>query len=109
MTRQVSGRRLIQAIRRPAPGTVARGAIGIKEDLQHDCDPPGGRWESARSKMLALDFATQAQQMKAIGGQPDYAPGSVHAPRGPSCPGLSRCGESPRSGDDLLPASFTAN
>jgi YkgG family uncharacterized protein len=30
----------------------------------------GGRWESARNKMFALDFATQAQQMKAIGGQP---------------------------------------
>ena len=27
--------------------------------------------------MFALDFATQAQQMKAIGGQPDYALGSV--------------------------------
>ncbi len=26
----------------------------------------GGRWESARNKMFALDFATQAQQMKAI-------------------------------------------
>src|SRR6201989_2891770 len=39
----------------------------------------GSRWESARNKMFALDFATQAQQMKAIGGQPDYALGSVHA------------------------------
>jgi acyl-CoA hydrolase len=39
----------------------------------------GGGYESARNKMLALDFATQAQQMKAIGGQPDYALGSVHA------------------------------
>ena len=29
--------------------------------------------------MFALDFATQAQEMKAIGGQPDYALGSVHA------------------------------
>ena len=38
-----------------------------------------GRWESARNKMFALDFATQAQEMKAIGGQPDYALGSVHA------------------------------
>src|SRR5690348_17389972 len=38
-----------------------------------------GQWESARNKMLALDFATQAQEMKAIGGQPDYALGSVHA------------------------------
>src|SRR5258707_7206592 len=39
----------------------------------------GGRYESARNKMFALDFATQAQQMKVIGGQPDYALGSVHA------------------------------
>src|SRR5216683_4931821 len=39
----------------------------------------GGRWESARNTMFALDFATQVQQMKAIGGQPDYALGSVHA------------------------------
>jgi LUD domain len=39
----------------------------------------GGRWESARNKMFALDFATQGQQMKAIAGQPDYALGSVHA------------------------------
>jgi acyl-CoA hydrolase len=38
-----------------------------------------GRWESARNKMFALDFATQVQEMKAIGGQPDYALGSVHA------------------------------
>jgi acyl-CoA hydrolase len=39
----------------------------------------GGPYESARTKMFALHFATQAQQMKAIGGQPDYALGSVHA------------------------------
>jgi acyl-CoA hydrolase len=39
----------------------------------------GGPYESARNEMFALDFATQAQQMKAIGGQPDYALGSVHA------------------------------
>jgi hypothetical protein len=39
----------------------------------------GGPYESARNKMMALDFRTQAQQMKAIAGQPDYALGSVHA------------------------------
>jgi acyl-CoA hydrolase len=39
----------------------------------------GGPYDSARNKMFALDFATQAQQMKAVGGQPDYALGSVHA------------------------------
>lgn len=38
-----------------------------------------GRYDSARTRMLALDFATQAQEMKAIGGQPDFALGSVHA------------------------------
>jgi LUD domain len=40
---------------------------------------PDGPYESARNKMMALDFATQAQQMKEIGGQPDYSLGSVHA------------------------------
>src|SRR5438034_7055993 len=39
----------------------------------------GGRYESARNKMMALDFATQLQEMKAIAGQPEYALGSVHA------------------------------
>jgi acyl-CoA hydrolase len=39
----------------------------------------GGPYVSARNAMFALDFATQAQEMKAIGGQPDYALGSVHA------------------------------
>jgi hypothetical protein len=29
--------------------------------------------------MFALDFATQAQEMKVIGGQSDYSLGSVHA------------------------------
>ena len=39
----------------------------------------GGAYESVRNKMLALDFATQAQEMKAIAGQADFAVGSVHA------------------------------
>src|SRR5213592_2707170 len=39
----------------------------------------GGAYESARNKMMALDFATQLQEMKAIAGQPDFALGSVHA------------------------------
>ena len=39
----------------------------------------GGRYESARNRMMALDFATQLQEMKAIAGQPDFALGSVHA------------------------------
>jgi LUD domain len=47
---------------------------GIADAVNH-----GGLYESARNKMFALDFASQAQEMKAIGGQPDYALGSVHA------------------------------
>ena len=39
----------------------------------------GGAYVSARNTMMALDFATQLQEMKAIGGQPDFALGSVHA------------------------------
>ena len=39
----------------------------------------GGPYDSARNKMAQLDFATQLRQMKEIGGQPDYALGSVHA------------------------------
>jgi LUD domain len=39
----------------------------------------GGPYESVRNKMLALDFETQAQEMRAIAGQPDFALGSVHA------------------------------
>jgi hypothetical protein len=39
----------------------------------------GGPYESARNRMFALDFATQAQDMKRIAGQADFALGSVHA------------------------------
>jgi hypothetical protein len=39
----------------------------------------GGPYESVRNKMLALDFETQAQEMKAIAGQSEFALGSVHA------------------------------
>ena len=39
----------------------------------------GGPYDSARAKMARLDYATQLAEMKAIGGQPDYALGSVHA------------------------------
>jgi hypothetical protein len=39
----------------------------------------GGPYDSMRNKLMALDFATQLQEMKALGGQPDYSIGSVHA------------------------------
>jgi hypothetical protein len=39
----------------------------------------GGPYDSARTKVLALDRATQLQKIKAIMGQPEFALGSVHA------------------------------
>jgi L-lactate utilization protein LutC len=39
----------------------------------------GGPYDSIRNKMLALDFETQAQEMKALAGQSDFSLGSVHA------------------------------
>jgi hypothetical protein len=39
----------------------------------------GGPYESVRNRMMALDFETQRQEMKVIGGQADFALGSVHA------------------------------
>jgi hypothetical protein len=54
-------------------------SVTLQETGIADAVNDGGPFESARNKMLALDFATQAQEMKVIGGQPDYALGSVHA------------------------------
>ena len=54
-------------------------SVTLAETGIADAIDDGGPYESARNKMFALDFATQAQEMKAIGGQPDYALGSVHA------------------------------
>src|SRR6266700_3565603 len=62
-------------------------SVTLAETGIADAINDGGPYDSARNKMFALDFATQAQQMKAIGGQPDYALGSVHATR--NCPAAS--------------------
>ncbi len=42
-------------------------------------DDGDGPYDSARTKMSALDYATELQRMKALAGQPDFALGSVHA------------------------------
>jgi LUD domain/6-pyruvoyl tetrahydropterin synthase len=54
--------------------SVTLQETGIANAINDD-----GPYESARNKMFALDFATQAQQMKSIGGQAEYSLGSVHA------------------------------
>jgi acyl-CoA hydrolase len=54
-------------------------SVTLQEAGIADAIDDGGPYESARNRMLALDLETQGQEMKAIGGQPDYALGSVHA------------------------------
>ena len=54
--------------------SVTLDETGIAAAINDD-----GPYESMRNKLMALDFATQVQEMKAIGGQPDYSLGSVHA------------------------------
>jgi len=54
-------------------------SVTLNETGIADAVNDGGPYESARNKMFALDFATQAQEMKVIGGQADWALGSVHA------------------------------
>ena len=59
-------------------------SVTLAETGIADAINDGGPYDSARNRMFALanpgeHSATQAQEMKAIGGQPDYALGSVHA------------------------------
>jgi hypothetical protein len=63
----------------PAGSSVMTNtSVTLQETGIADAINDGGPYESARNKMFALDFETQAQQMKAIGGQPDYAHAVTH-------------------------------
>jgi len=63
----------------PGSSVMTNTSVTLAETGIADAINDGGPYESARNAMFALDFVTQAQQMKVIGGQPDYALGSVHA------------------------------
>jgi acyl-CoA hydrolase len=63
----------------PGSSVMTNTSVTLQETGITDAINDGGPYDSARNRMFALDFATQAQEMKAIGGQPDYALGSVHA------------------------------
>jgi len=64
----------------PAGAEVFLGAsvtletLGIKEEIDRS-----GHFEALRPKMFAMDRATQAREIRKLGGAPDYAAGSVHA------------------------------
>ena len=63
----------------PGSSVMTNTSVTLDQAGIADAINDGERYDSARNRMFALDFATQAQEMKAIGGQPDYALGSVHA------------------------------
>jgi acyl-CoA hydrolase len=76
----------LDAARQAVLARIPRGAsvmtntsMTLTEAGITDAINDGGPYDSARNKMATLDFATQLQEMKEIGGQPDYALGSVHA------------------------------
>ncbi len=76
----------LDAARQAVLARIPRGAsvmtntsMTLAEAGIADAINDGGPYDSARNKMAALDFATQLREMKEIGGQPDYALGSVHA------------------------------
>ena len=54
-------------------------SVTLQETGIADAIDNGGPYESARNRMLALDYATQLREMREISGQPDYSVGSVHA------------------------------
>jgi len=54
--------------------SVTLETIGIKDVIDKS-----GKYDAVRPKMFAMDRATQAQEIRKLGGAPDYAAGSVHA------------------------------
>ena len=54
-------------------------SVTLEETRIAEAINDGGPYDSARNKMMALDYATQLPEIKAAAGQADYALGSVHA------------------------------
>jgi hypothetical protein len=54
-------------------------SVTLQETGIADAINDGGPYESARNRMLALDYATQLREMREVSGQPEYSVGSVHA------------------------------
>jgi hypothetical protein len=64
----------------PQGATVMTNAsVTLQESGITDAINSSGDYDSARNRMMALDYATQMREMKQIAGQADYSLGSVHA------------------------------
>jgi hypothetical protein len=76
----------LDAARRAVLARIPKGSsvmtntsVTLQETGIADAINEGGPYDSARTKMSTLDFATQLPEMKRLAGQADYALGSVHA------------------------------
>jgi hypothetical protein len=74
-----SARRAVLARIPHGSSVMTNTSVTLAETGIADAVNDSGHYDSARAKMAELDYGTQLQEMKAIGGQPDYALGSVHA------------------------------
>jgi hypothetical protein len=77
-----AGREAVLARIPEGSSVMTNTSVTLAETGIADAINGGGKYDSIRNKMMALDFATQAQEMKAIAGQPDFTLGSVHAVTG---------------------------
>ena len=62
-----------------AASVMTNTSVTLEETGIAEAINSGGPHESVRAELLALDYETERRQMKAKGGQPDFALGSVHA------------------------------
>ena len=76
----------LDAARRAVLDRIPKGAsvmtntsVTLEETGIAEAINSGRTYESARNQLLALDYATQRREMRSVGGQPDFALGSVHA------------------------------
>ena len=74
-----AAREAVLALIPEGSAVMTNTSVTLEETGIADAINDGGPYDAARNKLTALDFATQLPEMKALGGQPDYALGSVHA------------------------------
>jgi L-lactate utilization protein LutB len=74
-----AARQAVLALIPEGSSVMTNTSVTLEETGIAEAINDGGPYDSARTKMMALDYATELPEMKAIAGQANYALGSVHA------------------------------
>lgn len=74
-----AARKAVLALIPEGSSVMTNTSVTLEETGIAEAINDGGPYDSARNKMMALDYATQLAEMKAVAGMADYALGSVHA------------------------------